>query len=171
MNASGLRRLGLAAAAVVMAIAVAPAGAVPAASSGKVVPKAGLWHVKVKASGNGAGGSFSVFNVSFGVSTNHKYVTHFGFAYNWSGPIKPPSGTCSGTSNSVAAKSSPIRKLRFATPSPTGWSGGGSATFNGIFTTARKAHGTAVFSVFISGTGCQFSGTSNTGTVTWTAKR
>lgn len=155
------------------AVAIGLSGSVPTASSGKVVPKAGLWKVKIVkgGSGSGAGGSFRVFNVSFGVSSDHKRVTHFGFAYEYSGPIKPPSGTCSGTASSVAAKSSPIKSRKFATPTSTPWSGGGSATFNGVFDTARKAHGTATFSVFISGLGCQFTGMSNTGLATWKATR
>jgi hypothetical protein len=144
------------------------------ATSAKIVPKSGLWHVKVTkgASGNGTGGTFTVYNVSFGISANHAQVTHFGFAYDYSGPVKIPYvGPCSGTSTSAAAKSSRIKRLKFSTPGATSWSGGGSATYNGVFTTARKAHGTARFSVFITGPGCQFSGTSSTGTATWTARR
>lgn len=174
MNASGAGRLGVVVVTALATAAIGLSGAVPTASPGKVVPKVGLWHVKVVkgGSGNGTGGSFQVFNVSFGVSANHKQVTHFGFAYNFSGPVKLPySGPCSGTSDSVAAKSSAIKNGKFFTPSSTSWSGGGSATFNGVFTSARKAHGTAVFSAFITGSGCQFTGTSNTGTATWTATR
>ncbi len=39
------------------------------------------------------------------------------------------------------------------------------------FDSARRAHGTAVFQVFISGTGCQLTGPANTGTVHWCATR
>ncbi len=173
MTGAGVRRLGVALLSGLVAAAITLSGAIPAAAPGKVVPKTGLWKVKILkgGAGSGTGGNFTVFNASFGVSSNHKQVTHFGFAYNYSGPIKPPSGTCSGTGDSVAAKSSAIKNRKFATPSPTSWSGGGSATFNGVFDTARRAHGTAVFSVFITGTGCQFTGNATTGTATWKATR
>lgn len=143
------------------------------ASSAKVVPKAGNWKVKIVkgGSGYGAAGNFRVLNIAFAVSSNHKRVLHFAFSYDYSGPIKPPSGTCSGNGVSSAARASTIKNAKFSTPSSTSWSGGGSATFNGVFTTARKAHGTAKFSVFVSGLGCQFSGTVNGGTVTWKATR
>ncbi|HZS30017.1 MAG TPA: hypothetical protein VFA37_02030 [Gaiellaceae bacterium] len=159
--------------AVLAVAAIALTGAVPTASSGKVVPNPGTWKVKIVrgGSGSGTGGSFTVNSASFGVSTNHKQVVRFGFSYSYSGPIKPPAGNCSGNGVSTAAKSSAIKSGRFYTASPTSWSGAGSATYNGVFTSARKAHGTAVFSVFITGTGCQFTGMSNTGTATWTATR
>lgn len=171
MGGKGVGRLGVAVVSALVAAGVSLSGALPA-SPGKIVPKPGLWTMVVKkGGGSGTGGNFTVKTGSFGVSSNHKSVTHFGFSYSYSGPIKPPSGRCSGTGESVAAKSSTIKNLRFATPSPTSWSGAGSATFNGVFTSARKAHGTATFSVFISGPGCQFSGMSNSGTATWNATR
>ncbi len=172
MNASGAGRLGVAVVTALATAAIGLSGAVPTASSGKVVPKAGVWKVKILKGGSGTGGSgsFTVSRVSITVSANHKQL-RFSFSYEYSGPIKPPSGSCSGAGGSAAAKPSAIKNGKFYTPSPTGWSGAGSATFNGVFTTARKAHGTAVFSVFITGLGCQFSGMANSGTATWKATR
>lgn len=166
-----MHRLGVVAA--LVAVAVFLSAAVPAAFPAKIVPKAGTWKVTVKhGSGSGASGSFTVGRTSFVVSSNHKRVMHFTFAYTYSGPVKVPYvGPCSGTGVSRAAKSSRIKNLKFATPGSTSWSGAGSATFNGVFTTAKKAHGTARFSVFITGSGCQLSGTAITGTATWTARR
>jgi hypothetical protein len=40
-----------------------------------------------------------------------------------------------------------------------------------VFTKARAAHGTAVFSVLITGPGCQFPGNASTGTASWKATR
>jgi hypothetical protein len=173
MNALGIGRLGVAVVIALATAAVALSGAVPAAAPGKVTPKAGPWKVSVVkgGSGSGASGQFSVHNIAFSVSSNHKKVLHFAFSYDYSGPIKPPSGSCSGTGVSTAKKSSAIKNSKFSTPRSTPWTGGGSATFNGVFTSARKAHGTAVFSVFISSLGCQFSGMANSGTVTWRATR
>jgi len=172
MDEKGVGRLGVAVVSALVTAAVVLSGALPA-TSGKVVPKAGLWKMVVKkGGGSGTGGNFTVTRGSFGVSSNHRSVTHFGFSYSYSAPVKIPYvGPCSGNGGSSAKKSSPIKKLKFQTPGATAWSGSGSATFHGVFTTARRAHGTAVFYVFISGSGCQFTGGGYSGTATWTAKR
>jgi hypothetical protein len=166
------RRFMVALLAVVLGTSIALMG-VGGASSGVVKPKAGSWKVTIAKgrTGNGTGGSFTVNKAAFTVSSNHKTVSRFSFSFSYSGPIKPPSGTCSGNGVSTAAKGSAVKNRKFSTPSSTAWSGAGSATYHGTFDTARRAHGTAVFQVFISGSGCQFSGFSNTGTAHWTAKR
>ncbi len=172
---SGIRvgRLSVVAVTVLVTTTFALSSVVPAAAPGNVTPKAGAWKVRVVqgGSGSGAGGQFTVIHLAFSVSSNHKSVLHFAFSYDWSGPIKPPAGSCSGTGVSVAKKSSAIKNRKFSTPRSTSWSGGGSATFKGVFDSARKAHGTALFSVFITGVGCQFPGPTSSGTVTWRATR
>ncbi len=105
------------------------------------------------------------------MSSNHAKVSRFGFSFAFSGPIKPPDGVCHGSGMSAATKSSAIKKRRFSTASSTPWTGAGSATYHGMFDSARRAHGTAVFEVFISGAGCQLSGAVRTATVQWSAKR
>jgi hypothetical protein len=61
-------------------------------------------------------------------------------------------------------------KGQFSTPGETGsWTGPGSATFHGTFSSPTKARGTATFQVFISGPYCEFSGSVNSATVSWTA--
>lgn len=167
------RRFVVALAAVVLGSSLALGGVAGGASSSTVKPKAGYWHVTYfsHGSGSGTGGSFQVMNAGFTVSSNHKNVSRFSFSFEYSAPIKPPSGTCSGNGVTTAAKGSAIKKRKFSTASPTSWSGAGSAVYHGVFDSARRAHGTAVFQVFISGTGCQFSGNAQTGTVNWRATR
>jgi hypothetical protein len=168
-----LRRFWIALVTVLLGTSIALWGVVSGASSGGVKPKAGNWKVTIVSggSGSGASGSFNINNAGFTVSSNHAKVYRFGFSFTYSGPIKPPSGICSGNGISAATKGSAIKRSKFSTPSITSWTGAGSATYHGVFDSARRAHGTAVFQVFISGTGCQFSGTANTGTVHWRAKR
>lgn len=168
-----LRRFWIVLVTVLLGSSIALWGVAGGASSGVVKPKPGSWKVTIVTggTGNGTGGSFTVKNAAFTVSSNHKNVSRFGFAFTYSGPIKPPSGVCSGSGASVAAKGSAIKKRKFSTASSTAWSGAGSATYHGTFDSARKAHGTAVFQVFISGAGCQFPGFSNTATAHWTARR
>jgi len=168
-----LRRFTVALVAVILGSSLALWGVAGGASSGVVKPKAGSWKVTIVkgGTGSGTGGSFNVINVGFTVASNHAKVSRFAFSFTYSGPIKPPSGVCSGNGVTAATKSSAIKKRKFSTPSSTPWTGAGSATYHGVFDSARRAHGTAAFQVFISGTGCQFSGTANTGTVRWTARR
>jgi hypothetical protein len=167
-----VRRFVVALVAVALGSSVALSEVAGGASSGVVRPRAGYWQLTFVSggSGSGTGGSFHVLNAGFTVSNNHK-VSRFSFSFTYSGPIKPPSGVCSGNGVSTATQSSAIKQRKFSTPSITSWTGAGSATYHGAFDSARRAHGTAVFQVFISGTGCQLSGTATTGTVHWRAKR
>jgi hypothetical protein len=167
------RRFAVALAAVVLGSSLALAGIAGGASSSIVKPRAGYWHVTYFSHGSGSGtsGSFKVMKAGFTVSSNHKNVSRFSYSFQYSGPIKPPSGVCSGNGVTTAAKGSAIKKRKFSTASATSWSGAGSATYHGTFDSARRAHGTAVFQVFIGGAGCQFSGNAQTGTVNWRATR
>lgn len=134
------------------------------------VPQAGTWSANVSASGSGAPGSISVTKLYFTVAPDHASVTSFGFVYSYSGPGKPPFYSCSGSGSSYEHATSPITGAQFQTPPATGaWTGAGSATFQGTFASATSAHGSAQFSVFIGDAGCTFTGTVNTGTVSWTA--
>lgn len=170
MNGKIAGRLGTVGVTALATAAIGLSGALPVASSGNVVPKAGAWKVTILrgGAGGGGGGSFTISHVYIGVSANHKQA-HFSFSYSYTGPIKPPAGSCSRAGTSAAAKASTIKNGRFSTPGVTSWSGAGSAVLNAVFGSARKAHGTAKFSVFISGIGCQFSGMANSGTATWKA--
>ena len=53
----------------------------------------GYWEARspTGASGGGAGGSIQVTNVSFSVPVDQATVSGFGFAWDYSGPGKPPS--------------------------------------------------------------------------------
>lgn len=140
---------------------------------GGIKPKAGLWIATglTGSGGNGAGGTITVNRVFFIVSSDQKAVSVFGFDYEYSGVGAPPSYDCSGAASSSENTPAPISGGKFSTPSVTGsWTGAGSATFNGSFASGSTAHGTAQASVFISGLGCMFSGFSQTGTFSWTAK-
>jgi Fibronectin type III domain len=134
-------------------------------------PQAGFWlATSASLSGPHSSAWVDVTSVYFNVAPSQATVSAFGFAYDYSAPIIPPSGNCSGSSSSAESAPAPITGGQFQTPSPTGpWTGSGSGTFNGTFDSATTAHGTATFGAFISGPGCAFSGNSNTGTFTWIA--
>ena len=110
------RRFVVALAAVVLGSSLALGGVAGGASSSTVKPKAGYWHVTYfsHGSGSGTGGSFQVMNAGFTVSSNHKKVSRFSFSFEYSAPIKPPSGTCSGNGVTTAAKGSAIKKRKFS---------------------------------------------------------
>jgi len=137
-------------------------------------PNSGYWEARspTGASGGGAGGSIQVTNVFFSVPVDQATVSGFGFAWDYSGPGKPPFFSCSGSrvSSIGADHSSPITGGRFSTPSPTGaWSGSGSGDIDGTFDSATSAHGTATFSAYMGDPACFMMGTSRTGTFNWTA--
>jgi hypothetical protein len=134
-----------------------------------VKPQAGLWRA-TSLSGPHSGAWVDVTGLYFIVAPSQATVSAFGFDYDYSAPIIPPSGNCSGSSNSTENAPAPITSGQFQTPSPTGaWTGSGSGTFNGTFDSATTSHGTATFGAFISGPGCAVTGTSSTGTFTWAA--
>jgi hypothetical protein len=71
-----------------------------------------------------------------------------------------------------AATSARIGNGEFFTAGATGaWTGAAAGTFHGTFDSPTTAHGTARMSAFVGGPGCFLSGTSNTGTFSWTAAR
>ena len=137
-------------------------------------PQAGTWVATglTGAGGSGAGGSITITRIFFTVAVDQATVSTFGFDYDYSGVGAPPSYNCSGSATSSEEKPSPITHGQFSTPSETGpWTGAGSGTFRGTFDSAAKAHGSAQLAAFISGPGCMFSGSSQTGTFSWTATR
>jgi hypothetical protein len=133
-------------------------------------PHAGHWTVSLPATGgSGAAGSIDITGADFAVASDHSAVSSFGFDYTYSGVSL--GGSCSGAGSSTESARSPITKDQFSTPAETGpWTGAGSATFRGTFTTTTEAHGSATFEVFIEGPNCEFSGSVSTGKVTWSAK-
>jgi hypothetical protein len=138
-----------------------------------IKPRAGSWRaitLSGPVSGNGAGGSIKVTSLFFGVAADQSTVSSFGFGYDYLGVGKPPTYSCSGSGVSAESAPSLISRGQFSTPGTTGaWTGAGSATFNGTFDSPTSAHGTATASVFVSGFSCALSGTSSTGTFSWTA--
>ncbi len=144
---------------------------VSAAASKLPTPRAGHWTISLPATGgSGTAGSIDITGADFTVAADHSAVVSFGFAYTYSGPASPPTGSCMGAGSSFESARSPISRDHFSTPGETGsWTGSGSATFDGTFKTASSAHGSATFQVFISGPSCMFSSQVSTGTVSWTA--
>lgn len=139
------------------------------------MPEAGAWH-STGLSGPYGGGTVTVTSVQFVVASDRTDVSGFGFGYTYSAPINPKvPGGCSGSGFSgiaSASVTSPITSGRFSTPGSTGaWTGAGSGIFEGTFDSPTRAHGTAKFSLFISGPGCFMSQTASTGTFSWMASR
>ncbi len=146
-------------------------------SGGTVKPQAGSWRATSltgPVSGNGPGGSVTATGLFFNVASGQLTVSAFGFSYEYSGPVKvmPYSGPCSGSGDSAESAPSPISNREFSTPGATGpWTGGASGTFHGTFDSPTTAHGTAQMSAYVGGSGCFMSGTTYTGTFSWTASR
>jgi hypothetical protein len=148
---------------------VNPSGTVVPPSS--VVPQAGNWTVLAGESGGNGSDSFNVNSVAFTVAPDHTTVSNFGFEYTYSGihALGRPSCVGVGQGFEAASASSPITNGQFSTPPDVTWSGDGSATFQGTFDSATRAHGTVLFRALISDFNCQWTGEVNGTVSSWTA--
>jgi hypothetical protein len=147
---------------------VKPGTVVPPSS---VVPQAGHWTVLGGESGGNSFDSFDVSSVGFTVAPDHTTVSNFGFYYSYTGITAQGKPSCVGPGYGYesASASSPITSDQFSTPPGVTWSGDGSATFQGTFDSATKAHGTVQFHVLISNLNCQWTGEVNSTASSWTA--
>jgi hypothetical protein len=136
-----------------------------------VVPQAGNWTVLAGEVGGNSWDSFNVGSVAFTVAPDHTTVSNFGFEYTYSGITAPAKPSCVGPGQGFesASASSPITNDQFSTPPDVTWSGDGSATFQGTFDSATKAHGTVQFHVLISNVNCEWTGEVNSTESSWTA--